>query len=243
MRYVIITLLGLTLCGSGAKAYDPNMSHAQLINELEKQQDEIRQLRGQVEVLNHQLAQMNAQQQRAAVDQAMDSKPTPVMTQKQAKALENKSPSTFIATNKELDSTHEYNMARTLLDQKNFAEAEVVLTQFIRKYPKDPLLVNAYYWLAETHYIRSDYKQAALKFGEAYQAYLDHKNESYKEQVVAKGPEIMFKLASSLYNIGKFEDAKITLDELKNEFPKLPGNIRTQVDLLRREIAKKAPTT
>lgn len=140
----------------------------------------------------------------------------------------------------ELSSADAYNEARTLLEQRRFAEAEVALTQFIKKHPKDPMLINAHYWLAETHYIRSDYAQAALKFGEAYQAYLDQKNTAFKEAAMSKGPEIMFKLASSLYNIGKFEEAKLTLDELKKEFPKLPGNIQQQSDILRREIARKA---
>ncbi|GEM_PF-3948620 len=142
----------------------------------------------------------------------------------------------------EANSTTVYNEARTLIDQGRLAEAEVALTQFIKKYPKDPMLVNAQYWLAETYYARSDFAQAALKFGDAYQAYQDHKNSSFKEAAMSKGQEIIFKLASSLYNIGKYDESRIVLKELENkkEFPKLQDNIKRQADTLRREIARKA---
>lgn len=242
---LIFTFVLMGFATAAQASPQEKMSVVQLQNLCDKQQDELRQLRGQVDELNHQLKRLQANNERAAVDQ-----PQPKPAVKAANNDTPKTQSSLLAdqpTNSSgsrasvpSNSTHDYNEARTLLDQRHFAEAEVALTQFIKKYPKDPMLVNAYYWLAETHYIRSDYTQAALKFGEAYQAYMDHKGADYKEQSTSKGPEIIFKLASSLYNIGKFEDAKVTLEELSEEFPKIPGNIRQQVDLLRREIARKA---
>ncbi|MBP6985827.1 MAG: tetratricopeptide repeat protein [Alphaproteobacteria bacterium] len=238
MKYMITLFTGAFFMYSPVQAFDINMTKAQLLNELEKQQEEIRQLRGELEVLHHQLSQSQSKSYEGDGQLPVTSS---------GKSADKKSSSTkalpkAAGSEKEQDSSYAYNKARTLLDQRNFDEAEILLTQFIRDYPKDPLLVNACYWLAETHYIRADYLQAAIKFGEAYEAYTSHKNEAYKEQVVAKGPEIMFKLASSLYNIGKLEDAKLTLEELSKEFPKLPANIRSQTELLRREISKKVKT-
>jgi tol-pal system protein YbgF len=242
----IFTLLFATALVSPADAEVKNQGQGNVQYQIEQLQDEIRSLRGQVEELSHLVKTQNH-----GINTPKDM-PAPKPSVSPTKNLADESPSlksTMLEdqpTNSSgsrlsptANSTNDYNEARTLLDQRRFAEAEVALTQFIKKYPKDPLLVNAHYWLGETHYIRSDYTEAAMKFGEAYQAYLDHKKGAYKEQAMNKGPEIMFKLASSLYNIGKYEDAKTVLDEMGKEFKQLPGNIRQQADLLRKEMANK----
>ena len=130
-----------------------------------------------------------------------------------------------------------YDAAMELLKEQRSVEAEKVLNQFIKNYPNDPLVVNAYYWRAETYYIRGDYPQAALMFGEAYEAYLRQKKTS-SGQASEKGPEIMLKLASSLASIGKYGDAKVILQEMDKEFKSIPSNILQQADLLRREISR-----
>jgi tol-pal system protein YbgF len=250
MRYIFSLLLAIGFLNSATIAQASGQGPAaiaQLQTQFDKQQEEIRQLRGQIEELTFQLKKLQQHGERAAVDASIAKPPiAPTKTPEDKQPVEKSSMLAGQPTNSSgsrvpnnTNSANDYNEARTLLEQRNFAEAEVALTQFIKKYPKDPMLVNAYYWLAETHYIRSDYAQAALKFGEAYQAYLDNKNSPYKEQALSKGPEIMFKLASSLYNINKVKDAKVTLEELQEEFPKLPGNIHQQVDILNKEIARK----
>ncbi len=250
MRRIFAIILGLGLTSSIASAQNAGQgSLSQLQSQIDKQQDEIRQLRGQVEELLYLVKKQQQQVEQSAAFDKSAPKP-PVIPQKphpeevplvSSSILAGQSTSSGGSQPQGSgNSVNDYNEARTLLEQRNFAEAEVALTHFIKKYPKDPMLVNATYWLAETYYIRSDYAQAALKFGEAYQAYLDHKNSPYKEQALSKGPEIIFKLASSLYNIGKYKDAKLTLEELNSEFPKLPGNIRSQVDVLKRELSRKA---
>lgn len=238
MRYIFAVFFGLVTISGNVMA--ENQTITQLQQLIEQQQEELRQLRGQIEELTHKLKKAEHQNMLNSYDQPAQNAvktPKPEMGNSLLAGQPTNSSGSRIPSDG--NSTYEYNQARTLLDQRQFAEAEVALTQFIKKYPKDPMLVNAYYWLAETYYIRSDYKQAALKFGDAYQAYLDHKNSAHKEQAISKGPEIIFKLASSLFNIGKFDDAKVTLEELKEEFPKLPGNINQQAEVLRREIARK----
>jgi tol-pal system protein YbgF len=245
MRHIFAFILAVVLTTATSHAQSKGTGKAADLDQL---QDQIRELRGQVEELTHQvnkLKQFGNPADNDLTTRKMPAAPTKNLADetpvtKSSMLADQPTNSSGSRISPAANSTNDYNEARTLLDQKRFAEAEVALTQFIKKYPKDPLTVNAHYWLAETHYIRADYPQAALKFGEAYQSYMDHKNAPYKEQAMSKGPEIIFKLASSLYNIGKYNDAKVTLEELNEEFKQLPGNIRQQADVLRREIANKA---
>lgn len=244
MRRIFVLLLGIGLIAPCAHGKPNSKNDWAQQNQYDQLQQEVQQLRGQVEELSFQLKKLQKQDNIDAMDtHAPKKQPTP-----DTKNLAYDSPATKSSSDKTTDShakkasnsSDDFKEAWFLIEQRNFAEAEVALTHFIKKYPKDPMIVNAYYWLGETYYNRSDYAQAALKFGEAYQAYLDHKNAASKGQGKNMGPDIIFKLASSLYNIGKYKDAKLTLDELQLEFPKLPANIRGHVESLRREIARKA---
>lgn len=131
-----------------------------------------------------------------------------------------------------------YAEAMKFLKERQFTEAEDALNKFIKNYPEDPLIVNVYYWRAEISYIQGNYPQAALLFGEAYETYLRQKGSAAGTEVVAKAPEIMLKLASSLASIGKYNDSKVILQEMEKEFKTIPGNIEQQAALLRREIAR-----
>lgn len=42
---------------------------------------------------------------------------------------------------------------------------------FLRQFPNDGLAGNAQYWLGETYYVRQDYQNAAIAFGEGFQRY------------------------------------------------------------------------
>lgn len=53
-----------------------------------------------------------------------------------------------------------YNQARNLLLEEDYTNAAALFQRFIDTHPKDSLADNSYYWLAECHYSKGNYKDA-----------------------------------------------------------------------------------
>jgi tol-pal system protein YbgF len=103
--------------------------------------------------------------------------------------------------------TH-YNNAFALLNSKKYAQAAESFSVFLRKYPSDPLIPNAYYWLGESHYVRGDYVRAAQQFRKGYEA-------APKGQ---KAADNLLKLGISLGKIKRNEEACIILQQVVTKF-------------------------
>tara|TARA_B100001179_G_C18572442_1_gene395778 strand:- start:304 stop:1284 length:981 start_codon:yes stop_codon:yes gene_type:complete len=66
-------------------------------------------------------------------------------------------------------SREQYNAAFTALNQGSFAEAENLFRDFTRRYPDSSLIGNAWYWLGESYYARSQYDDAIRQFRQGFQ--------------------------------------------------------------------------
>ena len=113
------------------------------------------------------------------------------------------------------DAQTQYNFARRLLVQGDFAEAQVAFQEFIAVHGDHELAANAHYWLGESFYIREVYDGAARAFLAGYQNYKTH----------PKAPDNLFKLGMSLSLNGQSEEACGTFDHLQAEFPNLSSAI------------------
>lgn len=126
-----------------------------------------------------------------------------------------------------------YDYALALLNEKEYARAEAALNKFIKAHPKHALVVNAQFWIGETHLLRKEYKQAALHFAKSYKTYKATKGDlksAKGKQASAKAPEALVKLAISLKALGKKKEASATLAQLHKEFPQLPKNIQRMAE-------------
>lgn len=112
----------------------------------------------------------------------------------------------------------QYDYAFGLLSQANYAEAEQALITFLDKHPRDPLAGNAKYWLGETHYVRGQYRDAAITFAEGYQQYPSS----------PKAPDNLLKLGKSLAALGQSADACGTYAELIKRYPNAPAAVLQQ---------------
>lgn len=101
-----------------------------------------------------------------------------------------------------------YNYAFRLLNQNQYEEAGKAFDSFTRKYPKDPLVGNAYYWEGESFYIKQDYASAADYFRQGFEA-------------LPEGPKAgdnLLKLGMSLGALGKGKEACIVLSQVVTKF-------------------------
>lgn len=102
----------------------------------------------------------------------------------------------------------QYNYAFRLLNQTRYEDAAHYFKDFTEKYPHDPLVGNAYYWLGETYYIRHDYVKAGDSFRQGFEA-------------LPGGPKAadnLLKLSMSLGAMNKTKDACVVLDQLLVKF-------------------------
>ncbi len=119
-----------------------------------------------------------------------------------------------------------YETAYGHLLQQDYGAAEVVFDDFIKRFPSDPLVPNAQYWLGETYFVRGQFKQAAEAFLKGYKTYARS----------AKAPDSLLKLAMSLDRLGQRDAACSSYSELMSRFPNAPNHIRTRTQSERQRI-------
>ncbi len=103
----------------------------------------------------------------------------------------------------------QYQFAFDLLRSQQLEKAKNALEEFIEINDDHSLAGSAYYWIGEIMYLKQEYKEAALKFAEAYQ--------NYPESI--KVPDMLLRLSKSLSKIDKTEQSCITLKELISKYP------------------------
>ena len=103
----------------------------------------------------------------------------------------------------------QYQFAFDLLRSQQLEKAKNALEEFIEINDDHSLAGSAYYWIGEIMYLEQEYKEAALKFAEAYQNYPDS----------IKVPDMLLRLSKSLSKIDKTEQSCITLKELISKYP------------------------
>lgn len=115
----------------------------------------------------------------------------------------------------------QYDQAFAMLARADYDGAERALKTFLRQHPNDGLAGNAQYWLGETYYVRQDYNNAAIAFGEGFQRYPKS----------SKAPDNLLKLGMSLAQINKKPEACAALGRLE-QMHEAAANIK---DRARRE--------
>ena len=110
-----------------------------------------------------------------------------------------------------------YEQAYGYLLQKDYRAAEQGFEDFMRRHAGHQLAGNAQYWLAETFYVRGNYRAAAGAFLKGYQSYGRG----------PKAPETLLKLAMSLHRLGQKDAACSSFNELTQKYPNPPAHVRS----------------
>ncbi len=101
-----------------------------------------------------------------------------------------------------------YDSALISLKDGEYDLAEQKFSKFINDYPDSSLLSNAYFWYGESYYRKKDYKNSGIYFLNGYR----------KFPRGIKASDSLLKLAISLGNLGKGDDACKIINKLQNEF-------------------------
>ena len=68
-----------------------------------------------------------------------------------------------------------FNYGKDSLQNLNYSDAETAFRGFVKKYPKDEKAPSAYYWLGESLFVRENYPEAVLAYGEVIKSFKNHK--------------------------------------------------------------------
>jgi tol-pal system protein YbgF len=131
-------------------------SGADLGVDLEKAQNDLAAVHGQLEVLQHRLDAL----EKAQVDQQKAVETAAAAAAQQKKEAEHP-----------IDKLAIYNLGRSKLEAGQSQRARDLFTEFLAKFPKDELAANAQYWLGESYYAERKWNDAIGEFQKVLKEY------------------------------------------------------------------------
>jgi len=192
-----------------------------LMSQLDALQNEVRLLRGQLEVQAHELEQMKQRQRNATGD--FDQRLQAVERRAPAAAPPPSGGPTTIVTPPVSSSDamappsageqQAYDAAFALMKQGQYEQAATGFRQFIARHPTSALAGNAQYWVAEAAYVTRNYKAARDEFEKVVSRYPSS----------PKAPDALLKLGFSHYELGTFDKARESLNQVVSRYPNTPA--------------------
>lgn len=192
-----------------------------IMGQLDALQNEVRQLRGQLEVQGHEIERMKQRQREAAGDfdqrlQAIERRAVPSVA-----PMPGSGPTTIVTppissseTAAPLSGNEQqaYDAAFALMKQGQYERAGASFREFIVRHPKSPLADNAQYWVAEAAYVTRNYKLARDEFEKVLARYPNS----------PKAPDALLKIGFSYHELGVLDKARETLNQVISKYPNTP---------------------
>lgn len=200
-----------------------NQSLIQLSTEVEKLRAENQALRGELDKLRYDSTNSDNRQRELYVDldrrlQNLEAAPrvsaqppaaaAPVATASGTPAPTAAPPATAPARPVGSDQQN-YQAAFDLIQARKYEEASRAFREFLAAFPQSPLADNAQYWLAETHYVRRQFKDALPEFSKVTTQYPQS----------SKMPDALLKIGYCQIELGDKTAARTTLQQVKKQFP------------------------
>lgn len=196
-----------------------------LLNKIKGMQQEIQELRGQLEQQGHELKQLQQQQLSFYKDidarlQGNKANATPLAQQKAplvldtdngAQAKTNTGLKTSSRTNP-ADEQISYLAAYDLVKNKQFDQALTAMQDFVTHYPRGGYTANAHYWLGELYMIKQQYSEAIGQFESVLT------NFPSSSKTAACSLKIGYALAASGHDL----EAKKRLQQVVKNYPDTP---------------------
>jgi tol-pal system protein YbgF len=117
-------------------------------------------------------------------------------------------------------SKDEFDLGIGYMQRKDYALAEETMKNFTQKYPNDPLIGDAHYWLGESYFQRQQYRDSA-------EAFL---GVTTKYDKSGKAPDALLRLGQSLAALKEKEAACAALGEVTRKYPRASGGVKAAVD-------------
>jgi len=213
-----------------------------LANQLELVRADVAKLRGQIEVLTHELAEAQKRQRDLYIDldsrlrklevaQATAAAPPaqpqaqvpsqPAVPDPAASAAAPGAPIAGALPAPRPDAAAEqraYDTALDLFKRGDYNGAIGAFGSFLRTYPRAPLASSAQYWIGNAHFARRDYRAALTAQRTLVANYPDS----------TKVPDALLNIASAQSELGDAAGARRTLEELVAKHPQSEAAVKAR---------------
>lgn len=195
----------------------------ELLQKLSQFEQELREIRGQQEVLGHRLEQAGErdrsryldidrrlkQLEQSVASGSLGAAPpvVPGTSQMAPGAPVGAVSAGGVAAGQSEEAAYEQVFG--LLQSGDILGARQGFLQFLQTYPNGSLAPNAYYWLGETYYVNRDFDEARATFSSMLQHYPGSQ----------KSPDAKLKLGFTLAELGETDQARSVLSEVARDYP------------------------
>lgn len=218
-----------TPAAAPAPAMSPqNQALMEVITRLQDIQEEVRQMRGEMEVQSHAIESLRQRQRDLYLDvdrrlrrvetggQMVQPTPTPPTTAPPASTTTTPpsaagqtptSPATAA-----IDPAQEqaaYQLAFNLLKEGRYQRSIGQFQEFLSRYPTGSYADNAQYWLGEANYVTRNFAQSVEEFRKVLNNFPDS----------PKTPDAMLKIGYAHYELQQWNEARAVLTEIGQRFP------------------------
>jgi tol-pal system protein YbgF len=200
---------------AAAEAPDPSRETlADLLLQVDTMQNELRKLRGQVEVQANEIERLKTRQRELIADidrrvQELERRRGAAAPIEATTAGSASAPAPTVNAANAVQEQQDYDAAFGLLKQGFYERAAKGFRDFIAKYPQSNLRDNAQYWLGESYYVVRNFRQAAEEFSKVVK---DHPKSP-------KAPDAMLKSGYSHYELGEWAKARESLSQVTALYP------------------------
>lgn len=190
---------------------------ADLLQQLESLQAELRSLRGQVEVQTNEIERLKARQRDLLADidrrvSELERRGVSAPAPEASAAPESTAPAPA-AQAESAQEQKDYDAAFNFMKQGNYERAAKGFRDFLAKHPQSALRENAQYWLGEAFYVMRDFRKALTEFSKLM------KNHPKS----LKAPDALLKIGYSHYELGEWAKARENLNQVIARYPGQPA--------------------
>jgi tol-pal system protein YbgF len=194
-----------------------------LLNQIERINGEVSKLKGQIEVMSHDVEITQKRQRDLYTDldgrlrkleggaPAAAAPPAPAASAAETPAQQPPAaaaPPVAVVDNNAAESK-EYEAAHALFKSGKYAQSADAFEKFLTAYPDSKFAPNAQYWVGYARFSQKDYKAAITAQQKLLQRYPDHQ----------KAPDAMYNIANSQIQLGDIDAARQTLKNLVSKYP------------------------
>ncbi len=185
-----------------------NQSLVQMANRIDAQQEEIRQLHGQIEELQNENTKLRQEQRNLYTDLDKRLGET-AEAAKAASAAANALAAATMPPALVGDEQTLYDRAMEQLKARDYGAAAESFRSLAAAFPNGQLADNTQYWLGETYYVTQEYDHAAAAFQRVLGNWPDSR----------KAPDALLKLGYTQLEQGKAEAGRATLQQVVTRYP------------------------